>query len=88
MIDLSQWRASVGSFYLQQRTELETKKAMTVKCTATPATSIEVGNTCCVTFLVGVYSKYILLLNFLSIIDFLTLLIYFNINFRYSLLYY
>ena len=68
MIDLSQWRASVGSFYSRQRTKLETKKVMTAKCTAKPTTCIEVGNT----FLVDVYSKYILFLDLLSIIDFLT----------------
>ena len=96
MIDLSQWRASVGTFNTRQKKNLEsatkqneslrkaqpqsgpdsrkklflkntqpastteTTKAITVKCTATTTTHIEVGNTYCVTLLVGVHSNYIL----------------------------
>ena len=107
MVDLLQWRASIGTFYSRQRAKLEgatkwkelltkakpqpepvssnipstqtmkpksstePKKVMTANCTATPATCIEVGNTCCVTLLVGVHSNYILSFNFLLIIHFL-----------------
>ena len=107
MVDLLQWRASIGTFYSHQRTKLEgatkwkelltkakpqpepvssnipstqtmkpesstePKKVIMANCTATPATRIEVGNTCCVTLLVGVHSNYILLFNFLLIIHFL-----------------
>ena len=89
MVDLSQWQASVGTFYSRQRTKVEgvtkwkklltktkpqpepvssnipstqmmkpesstePKKVMMVNCAATPTTCIEVGNTCCVTLLVG-----------------------------------
>ena len=107
MVDLLQWRASIGTFYSRKRTKLEgatkwkelltkakpqpepvssnihstqtmkpesstePKKVITANCKATPATHIEVENTCCVTLLVGVHSNYILSFNFLLIIQFL-----------------
>ena len=55
---------------MKPESSTEQKKMMTANCAATPTTCIEVGNTCCVTLLVGVHSNYILSFNFLLIIHF------------------
>ena len=51
MIDLTQWRASVGTFHSRQKCILHT---------ATPTIHLEVGSTCCVILLVCVLLNYIL----------------------------
>ena len=96
MIELSQWRASIGGFHSREKMkpeipmtwkkslskaqqQLETqssktpssrktkptsttemKKVTPINDTATHTTHMDAGNTCCVTLLVCLHSKYIL----------------------------